>query len=652
MKYVEVLPLVQTGPDKNIFTYETDLDPKIGSLVTIPLKNRSVRGMVLSYVKKPGFKTRAVKKVLSEDSVLSDIQLTLAHKIADYYFCPISDVISALLPFDFGKKRRVIKENKKLPKIEENLKLTSDQRKIFENIDSADKGTSHLLFGVTGSGKTEIYLRLAEKALKKGVGILILVPEISLTPQTAERFTKRFGDTVALWHSGLKETEKYNTWLKVKSGEKRVILGARSAIFAPVPNLGYIIIDEEHESSYKQDQNPRYETVRVGKWLTELTGAKMVLGSATPKIESYHKSQISEYELHLLERRIIQDTMPPVKVVDLRDEFKKGNKSIISDDLYEAASTALAAKKQVLLFVNRRGASTFVVCRDCGFVSECPNCEIPLTYHPSEGEVLKCHHCDYRTKAPVMCPKCHSHAIKFFGLGTQRTEIEVKKMFPKAKIARMDRDTTQVRGSHELIYNNFAAGDCDILIGTQLVAKGWDLPNVAVVGVISADTMLNLPDFRSGERTFSLLTQVAGRTGRGFHPGKVIIQTYNPENYAIRAAARHDYISFYNREIKEREKYNYPPFSSIIKLVYSKKNKEAAEKEAAKMAKVLQGWLADAAIQILGPSACFLPKLSGKYRYQIVIKLTGKRESADIFELIKKHYKPGWSIDVNPESLL
>jgi primosomal protein N' (replication factor Y) len=656
MQYVEILPLVNTGGGDSAFTYETDQDIQIGSLVSIPLRNRYVKGMVIKEVTKPKFKTREIKKVLSEEPVLSETQLKIAEKIADYYFCNLSDVIPAILSFDFGKKRRETEKTQiKNPTLQTKLKFTKDQLKIFEEIAKAKPGSKHLLFGVTGSGKTEIYLQLVAEALKKDKGSIILIPEISLTPQTAKRFVERFGETVVVWHSHLKETEKFATWQKIKSGQAKVVLGARSAIFSPIDDLGYIIIDEEHESSYKQDQTPRYETTRIAEWLADITGAKLVSGSATPKIESFYKTESGFYNLHKLEQRINQNEMPPVKIVDLRDEFKKGNKSIISDDLYEATVEALKNNKQVIMFVNRRGASTFVVCRDCGHVSECPKCEIPLTYHPSEGQVLKCHHCDHRETVPVICPECQSHAIKFFGLGTQRAEIEVKKMFPKARVARMDRDTTRKRGSHEQIYEDFSAGDSDILIGTQLIAKGWDLPNVAVVGVISADTMLNLPDFRSGERTFSLLTQVSGRTGRGEHAGKVVVQTYNPDNYAILAAAKHDYQLFYDREIKEREKYGYPPFSELIKLTYSSTDSKKAESEAERLAEILNCNI-DKTCQVLGPSTAFIEKIAGKYRWQIVIKIPKESQTANhklrIFEILRENIKPGWTVDISPESLL
>lgn len=655
MHYVEILPLTNTGAGDTTFTYESEEKLNLGCLVSIPLRNRNVKGMVIAYTQKPTFKTKPVNKVLSSDPVLTETQLKIAHLISDYYLSSLSDVISCMLPFDFGKKRREIKiKEKEKTKIEKDLNLTSDQKKIFETIKLGKPGEKFLLFGVTGSGKTEIYLRLAKEALKKNTGVIILIPEISLTPQTKERFEKRFGDKVAVWHSNLLETEKYHTWEKIKRGEIKVVVGARSAIFAPIENLSYIIIDEEHESSYKQDQNPRYEAGKVAEWLTDLTQAKLLVGSATPKIETYYKTHSGEYTLCTLPKRIVQDGMPPVKIIDLRDEFKKGNKSIFSDDLYEATNEALKQKKQVLLFVNRRGASTFVVCRDCGHVLNCPHCEIPLTYHPSEGESLSCHHCDYSMAVPSVCPNCQSHAIKYFGLGTQRVEIEAKKLFPKARIARMDRDTTKKRGSHQEIYEGFANKDFDILIGTQLIAKGWDLPNVSVVGVISADTMLNLPDFRSAERTFDLLTQVAGRTGRGYHPGSVFVQTYSPDNYAIMAASKHDFDGFYEREIKEREKYGYPPFSHLVKLTISHKEEEKAESKSSRLFDLISQTLKDEKIQILGPNPAFLPKLSGKYRYQIVLRIPNKGLNAikKLTDPLRESIKGGWTVDVDPGSLL
>lgn len=651
MQYFEVLPLTKTGTEDQSFTYEYEDDLKVGSLVTIPLRNRFLRGIVTGIVNKPTFMTKPIKKVLAKEPPVTEIQMELAKKIAEYYFSPLGDTINAILPFDFGKKRRMVQNQESgIKNLESPLKLTNDQKEIVKKIQTAPKSSKFLLFGVTGSGKTEIYLQLIAGALKNGQGAIVLVPEISLTPQTMERFKKRFGKQIAVWHSAMKETEKYHEWTKIKSGEKKVVVGARSAIFTPVNNLSYIFIDEEHENGYKQDQNPRYETTKVAEWLVNLTGAKLILGSATPRLESYYKSQINEYKLCSLNKRIVQGEMPPVKIIDMRNEFKKGNKSILSEDLYESIKKALRSQKQAILFVNRRGAATFVVCRDCGYVSFCPNCDVPLVYHPDEGQVLKCHHCDYKGPVPSLCPNCKSYAIRYFGLGTQKAEIEAKKLFPNAKIARMDRDTTKKRGSHEEIYQSFANNDFDILIGTQIIAKGWDLPNVAVVGVISADTTLNLPDFRSSERTFSLLTQVAGRTGRGFHPGEVFIQTYNPENYAIKAASKHDYEGFYEKEIKEREKYNYPPFSHLVKLTYTHQDSKKAEKEAEKLAEILGNELKET-VNVLGPVPAFIPKVANKYRWHVVIKINKESDINNLLTKIKANLSD-WTIDINPDNLL
>jgi primosomal protein N' (replication factor Y) len=677
MNYYEVVPLKKTGEESRTFTYEHDKPLKIGSMVQIPLKNRLVRGLIIEETKKPKYLTRSIDKSLSVEPILLPHQLDIAKHISEYYLCSLGETINAFLPFDFGKTRREIQASRYKHQDTKRgaIKPKLEQAQIIAKVQKSKPKTTHLVYGVTGSGKTEIYLQLVAEALKRSRGSIILVPEIALTPQTYKRFYERFGDKVAIWHSELKETEKYRTWEQVKSGQKQVVLGARSAIFMPVKDLEYVIIDEEHESSYKQDQNPRYDARLVAEWLTDAVDGKLILGSATPRIESYYRAQKNEYNFYTMDKRIVQAGMPPVSVIDLRDEFRKGNKSIVSDALSEAITDTLKAKKQVMLLLNRRGAATFVVCRDCGYVETCPNCEIPLTYHPSEGQVLKCHHCDYRKATPVVCPECQSPAIRFFGLGTQRAELEVKKLFPSARVVRMDRDTTQKRGSHEEIYHDFSDSKFDILIGTQMIAKGWDLPNVELVGIISADTMINLPDFRSAENTFSLLTQVAGRTGRGFHPGKVVLQTYNPENFAIISAAKHDYVSFYDREIAAREKYAYPPFSSLIKLTYSHPDSTKAGIEAQKMFDILSEYIeknatAQKAIHLLGPSPSFIEKLAGKYRYQLVLKIPAgkhqitstKSQSANILEFgiwnleftkfLKKNLVKGWEIDIDPESLL
>lgn len=660
MFYYEVLPLKKTGSSDQVFTYESEIEMPLGVIVRVPLRNRSVRGIVTGKVSRPDFKTRPIDKILADEPVLSDHQLRLAKKISNYYFSSLGETINSFLPFDLGKKRRAISEKKAANSKQEKPHLaTENQKEIIASIKKEKPGSTHLIHGVTGSGKTEIYLQLVDEALRSGKGSIILVPEISLTPQTLSRFEKRFPGQVAIWHSQLKETEKYHSWEKLQKGEKLIVLGARSAIFMPVKNLAYIIIDEEHEGSYKQDQNPKYQTDRVASWLAELTGAKVILGSATPKLESFYKAKNNEYFYYSMNKRIIQDSMPPIKIVDMRTEFRKGNKSIFSDELTASIKKNLSDRKQTLLFVNRRGASTFVVCRDCGEVEKCPMCDIPLIYHPNEGNKLICHHCDFKKNVPTVCPNCKSYAIKYFGLGTQRVEIEVKKMFPKAKIARMDRDTTKKRGSHEDIFTGFKNKDYDILIGTQIIAKGWDLPDVNLVGVIAADTTLNIPDYQSAEKTFSLMTQVAGRTGRSHHQGKVIIQTYNPDNYALNFAKKHDYLNFYDQEIKSRKSYKYPPFSIFVKLSYRSKEEYKAETKANLLAEKLKNQTLGKNIYVLGAAPAFIYKKGGFFHWHIILKVTGSQKSENkegtIVELnkkLKETLPPDWIVDVEPGNII
>lgn len=661
MKYYEVLPLKKTGAENQTFTYQSEEDLELGVMVSVPLKNRLVRGIITEEVNKPKYVTRPVKKALTTEPVILEDQLELAQKISDYYYSSLGETINAFLPFDLGKKRRTKNDQKSETNDREKPHtLNENQKNIYESIESAKPKTTHLIHGVTGSGKTEIYLQLAEKALKNGEGVIFLVPEISLTPQTLSRFEKRFGNQVATWHSQLKETEKFKNWNDLKNGNKLIALGARSAIFLPVRNLKYIIIDEEHESTYKQDKNPKYDAIKVARWRCESLKSKLILGSATPKIDSYFKAKNNEYFYYSLNTRIIQKSMPPVSIVDMRKEYQKGNKAIFSDHLNDSIQKTLKEHKQIILFVNRRGASTFVVCRDCGHVEKCQRCEIPLVYHPNEGNKLACHHCEYKKELPTVCPNCNSHAIKYFGLGTQRVEIEVKKKYPNAKVARMDRDTTKQRGSHQELYESFSNKKFDILIGTQIIAKGWDLPDVNLVGVIAADTTLNIPDYQSAEKTFSLLTQVAGRTGRSYHPGEVIIQTYNPKSYPVRYAKEHDYIGFYEEEIISREKYKYPPFSVFIKLIYRSKNELRAKEKCQQLYDLLEENIVADKVKLLGPTTSFIYKKNNYYHWQIIIKIEiidideTKKEKIviDLNKKVKKIIPTDWSIDVEPSNLL
>jgi len=543
----------------------------------------------------------------------------------------------------------------------EPLTLTTTQESAFNSIKSsliqAAEGhpspTVFLLHGVTGSGKTEIYLRALAEAVRLGKRGIVLVPEIALTPQTIERFASRFPHKVAVLHSKLSLGEQFDEWQRIRDGEFDVVIGSRSAIFAPQPDLGLIVIDEEHEWTYKQhDKSPRYHTRDVAIKLAELTGAVVILGSATPDVATFYHAQIGDYNLLELPERIISgkgSSLPQVEVVDLRQELKAGNRSLFSRSLSRAITEAVTKSEQVILFLNRRGAATFIQCRSCGFVLRCKRCEVALTYHLAE-DVLVCHQCNYRTSVPQICPQCLSHRIKFLGIGTQKLEQETTFTFPQARLLRWDSDVTQRKYSHEKILGKFRAHEADILIGTQMIAKGLDLPLVTLVGIVSADVGLNLPDFRAGERTFQLLSQVAGRAGRGSLGGQVIIQTYSPEHYAIKAAAKHDYALFYDKEIAYRRQLHNPPFSQLASLVYSHTNEALCQREAERMKRLLieerdARGIAD--LSLIGPAPPFIRKLRGRFQWQIVIRGS---ELSTFLSLIP--IPRGWTVDIEPVGLI
>jgi len=543
----------------------------------------------------------------------------------------------------------------------EPLALTDAQKSAFQSIQSSllqvVKGqaspTIFLLHGVTGSGKTEIYLQALAEAIKLGKRGIVLVPEIALTPQTIERFASRFPHRVAILHSKLSLGEQFDEWQRIRNGEFDVVIGSRSAIFAPQPDLGLIVIDEEHEWTYKQhDKSPRYHTRDVAIKLADLTGAVVILGSATPDVETFYHAQRGDYRLlQLLERVTPSEgsSLPQVKVVDLRDELKAGNRSLFSRSLSQATAKAVASGEQVILFLNRRGAATFIQCRSCGFVLRCKRCEVPLTYHFVE-DALVCHQCNYRIPVPQICPRCLSRRIKFLGIGTQKLEREAGYTFPQAKLLRWDSDVTRGRYSHQEILSKFRAHEADVLIGTQMIAKGLDLPLVTLVGVVSADTSLNLPDFRAGERTFQLLSQVAGRAGRGILGGRVIIQTYSPEHYAIQAAAKHDYASFYDKEIAYRRQLHNPPFTRLVCLTYSHTNNALCQREAERMKRLLieeRDSKGIANLSLIGPAPAFIHRLRGRFRWQLILR--GAEPSAFLSQI---PIPQGWTVDIDPVSLV
>ena len=488
-----------------------------------------------------------------------------------------------------------------------------------------------LLHGVTGSGKTEVYMQAMAKVLENGKSVIVLVPEISLTPQTAARFVGRFGERVALLHSRLSDGERYDQWHRIQKGEADIVIGPRSAIFAPVEALGMLIIDEEHSDSYKSDNAPRYHAREVARKRSELANCPVLLGSATPSLESFHQARNGSYRLLSLPNRVFDRKMPDVDIVDMRTELKKGNRTIFSDILRSSIEERLVRREQIILFLNRRGHSTYVFCRTCGYVERCDNCSISLTYH-RETRQLVCHHCGSKRPTHPTCPQCSSEAIRFFGAGTEAVEQEVRKAFPKASVQRFDTDSTARKNAHQQILDAFEQQKIDILIGTQMVSKGLDFPNVTLVGVIAADTALNLPDFRAGEQTFSLLTQVAGRSGRAELEGKVVIQTYMPEHYCIAAAQQHDYLGFYRQEVEARGALRYPPFSHVAVLLLRGKDEKEVIDTAHIVRDRLEIWQTDQehtsqvpdtkepAVEILGPAPAPLSKIEGKFRWHLLLR--------------------------------
>lgn len=575
--------------------------------------------------------------------------------------------------------------------------LTQDQRAVWAEIQPAltssfsPRPPAFLLFGITGSGKTEIYLRAAAEVLKQGRQAIVLVPEIALTAQTIKRFAARFSGRLAVWHSELSLNERYDTWRRVQLGQVDIVIGARSALFLPFSNLGLIVLDEEHDSSYKQSETgphdnpvrqPLYHARETAVELARLSNATVLLGSATPSLESWSRAQRGEYRLLRLSRRIVSHAqliedqqaryhvpatayeageaearfaaLPPVDIVDMRAELKSGNTHLFSRRLQQALRDVLDRRQQAILFMNRRGSATFVMCRDCGYVVSCPRCDSPLTYHEPMGSsitpVLICHTCNHHEAQPKQCPACGSARIRYFGAGTQKIEAELAALFPSARALRWDRDTTTSKGAHEVILQKFSEHQADVLIGTQMIAKGLDLPLVTLVGVVSADTSLHLPDFRAAERTFQLLTQVAGRAGRGLLGGRAIIQTYTPDQYAVETAAHHDYETFARLELDFRQAAAYPPFTRVARLLIWDKNPDRAQKQAENAARQLDAILAKRGLNrsaLIGPAPCFFAKVRDYYRWHVTLR---HADPASILREIQPGFN--WRLDVDPMGML
>ena len=537
--------------------------------------------------------------------------------------------------------------------------LTEEQAiavgKIGEAVDDGREET-FLLHGVTGSGKTEVYMQVIRHVLDLGKEAIVLVPEISLTPQITSRFKRRFGPMVAVMHSGLSAGEKYDEWRKIQRGEVKVVVGARSAVFAPFRNLGVIILDEEHESSYKQEDSPRYHARDVAIRRSEEHGCPVILGSATPSLESYARAHKGVYSLLTLSERAKKQPLPEVQVVDMREELKNGNRSMFSLALAEAIRDRLEKGEQTVLFLNRRGYSSFVLCRDCGTSVQCPNCDISLTYHRAT-ERLQCHYCGHEEPVPHNCPECTSEHIRFFGTGTQKVQEELHRLFPEARVLRMDVDTTRQKGAHERLLRQFGDGGADILLGTQMIAKGLDFPNITLVGVLSADTMLRLSDFRAAEKTFQLLTQVSGRAGRHEKEGEVIVQTYAPEHYAVELAKDQAYEPFYAIEMGNRKRYSYPPFYFVTLIQFSHEDLMKVSETAGNAVRYLSGKLGRDTV-IIGPTSAEVARVNNRYRYQCLIKYKKEPKLAGVLTDLVKIYRSSWmkegilmSIDMNPSTI-
>ncbi|WP_291734175.1 primosomal protein N' [Clostridium sp.] len=611
----------------------------------IVLKNED-----LSNIKNPDGYKKIVEFFKTNSGKYTKSELINEHSISQYKLNKLieNEVLSI-------EEESVFRYNDRVYNNDSAKTLTIEQENIVREYINSDD-TMFLLKGVTGSGKTEVYMKLVERVLLEGKSAIILVPEIALTPQMIERFKGRFGVNVALFHSKLSDGERFDEWFRVKEGKAKVIVGARSAIFLPAKNLGLIIIDEEHENTYKSEQNPKYQTKEVAEYLSELKGCKVILGSATPSIETYYRALTGEMKLLELNSRVDNKPMPPMKVIDMRNELKGGNKSLFSRELFIAIQERLKRKEQIILFLNRRGFSTFVSCRSCGYVFKCDECDISMTYH--KNGLLICHYCGKTKREPRECPKCHSKYVKFFGAGTQRVEEEVKKYFNNVRILRMDVDTTRDKHSYERIYNTFKNGEADILIGTQMVSKGLDFKNVTLVGILAADMSINIPDYRAAERTFQIITQVAGRAGRGDKQGEVLIQTYTPQHYSLQYAVNYDYEGFYEKEFTVRAMMKYPPFGKLLLINGTSKKEELLKNFMHKIIMMIKPLVESCLdIEILGPIPCMISKVKENYRWQIVIK--GEFDSyfsKNIKEILYDENKNVYndiriSMDINPNNL-
>ncbi len=626
-KYFEVAinsPLNQTYTYK-LLTPDDDASNYIGRFVKVSLRNRSVNGVIIKEVEKPkvDYEIKEILELNTEAHPIPPVYMEWLEWISNYYIYPLGQTLSLMIP-PLKKEGRKPRKKSPVPRVEQKdfVKLTQEQQEAFEKISSLQGYQAHLLWGVTGSGKTEVYLELLRKILDSEKQALILVPEISLTPQLLRRFSERFGDEIAVIHSHLTEREKTDQWWSVVDGKKKILIGARSALFCPPPNLGIIIVDEEHETSYKQDEKLKYNARDCAIVLAKKLDIPIVLGSATPSMESWKNVKENKYHLHRLKERIAEAQLPEIKVLDMRKKDTEKNPALpywITQELHDAIVQRLSDNEQVALFLNRRGLSQVVMCRDCGDVRGCPNCDVTLSLHAKIH--LLCHYCGYVEDLTPICQDCKVGEPTAIGIGTEKIEEEIKKIFPEAKTIRLDRDEIYNRQTLESAIEAVESGQADILIGTQMIAKGLDFPKLTLVGILLADIGFNFPDFRTAERNFQLLSQVSGRPGRHTKNGEVIIQTYNPEYSSLMFAQRNDYEGFAEQELMNRKELSYPPFGRLasvrmqsLDLSKVKKAVSIIERNSLALQKK------SPPIMVLGPIAAPVFKLKNKYRYQMLIK--------------------------------
>ena len=711
---VEVLVEIKAWKIDKTFSYHVpsalEKEIAIGKRVLVPFQKRELEGFIINILDEVAYETKDIIKVIDENPVLNEELLELGKYISKKTLCNLISAYETMLPVALKAKngttinkryqtylevnsidikltpkqleivelikkqgrvlkssikssvvstlikKNVLKEvseevyrlNNEEKVADQKINLTSEQELVFNKIkESVNQFQPFLLFGVTGSGKTLVYIKIIEYVLHFNKEVIVLVPEISLTPQIVSRFKKKFGNLIAILHSGLSAGEKYDEWRKIERGEVKIVIGARSAIFAPFKNLGLIVIDEEHSDSYKQENNPKYSTIDIALWRAKYHNCCVVLGSATPSIESYVRAKNNIYTLLEMKNRY-NNNFPDIHLINMRDSIKNGYK-IISKELFDAINLRLERHEQTIILLNRRGYATNITCHDCGYVVKCKYCDIPLTYHKSSN-TLRCHYCGYALPLVKTCPVCKSKNIDYFGLGTQRLEEELNHMF-KARIVRMDVDTTSKKGAHEKIIKDFLEQKYDILLGTQMIAKGLDFPNVTLVGVINGDATLNMPDFRSGERTFQLLNQIAGRSGRATKKGEVYIQAFNTDHYSIVLATKNDYETFAREELLIRKTLKYPPFYNLLIIKVLGKNEENVISECNKCIAYLNSNIKEN-VYILGPAPAYIPKINNIYYYQITLKYKNTKDIIKEMHYLNKIYSNNKlvkiEIDFNP----